>query len=215
MASASVTTMRFHEWLEGQKAAARSRGGRPLRHIPRGRGDAHEPLLPLTASARTKGEVFNPHTGEFISGCLTVGRLANELGLSSRELSARMGSLGLLWRCLDWKEVPMLVQPGNTRPEYFHRYRLTPWALKESYGITITAPDGNPLDLITPDGQGFVRSNLERASGETIGGQVARILDTTPGLSHHSIARMLGCDHKTVSYHVKRLAVTRLPEKVA
>ncbi|NGN40268.1 helix-turn-helix domain-containing protein [Mesorhizobium sp. CGMCC 1.15528] len=104
----------------------------------------------------------------------------------------------------------MLTQPGTTRPEYFHRYRLTPWAIKESYGITLTAPDGKPVDLITPDGRGFVRSNLERASGGTIRAQVERLFNMTPGLSHRSIARKLGCDHKTVAYHVKRLAMPRL-----
>lgn len=83
-------------------------------------------------------------------------------------------------------------------------------ALDESYGITIVAHDGRALDLITPDGQSFIRSSLKATSGATIGDQIGRIFDKTPWLDQSEIARKLGCSQSTISRHMKRLVAERL-----
>ena len=200
----------YRAWLEGHKAAAKARGGRPLPFIPAANGDL---LLTgnNTIKGRAAGELFNAKTGEFITGCLTIGKLATEQGTTSGALYSRLEALGIMHSVLDWKDVPTLSKPPLRRPEYFHRYRLTPWALEESYGITIVAQDGKPLDLITPDGQSFIRKNLQTATGATIGDQIARLFTATPWLDQSEIARKLGCSQSTVSRHMKRMGVTALP----
>lgn len=198
----------FRTWIDGHKAASRARGGRPLPFIPSTGGD-----LQWTGGykvhERERGEIFNPVTGEFITGCITIGKLAAELGMASRDFHARLEALGIVHGVLDWKDVPMLCQPLLRRPEYFHRYRLTPMALEESIGVTI-ASDERPMDLLTPDGQRFIRANLHAMAGATIGEQIGSIIDTMPWLGQREIAVRLGCSQQTVSRYARRIETTKL-----
>lgn len=202
-------TASYRTWLDGHKAASKARGGRPLPFVPSAGGD-----LQWTGGykvlGRERGEIFNPATGEFITGCITIVKLASELGMTANDFHIRLEALGIVHSVLDWKDVPMLCQPLLRRPEYFHRYRLTPMALEESLGLTIATSGNQPMDLITPDGRRFIRANLGTTADVTIGDQIGRTIDTMPWLSQREIAVMLGCSQQTVSRYAGRIATTKL-----
>ncbi|MEQ1952646.1 hypothetical protein [Mesorhizobium sp. CN2-181] len=200
--------MKYQRWLDGHRQTAIARGGRALRYIPKGYDEGFLDSALMATRDRKPGEIVNPQTGELMSPCLTVGRFATELGTTTRGLYVKLEALGVVHRVLSWKDVPTITAPATTKPEYFHRHTLTPWALAEGHGVVIKARDGQPMELLTPRGQAFIREGLSgpRVSDATLRDRIGHLADTAPWLSHRDIARKLGCNQTTVSRHMKRLA---------
>lgn len=202
-----------------------ARGGKPLPFVPSGKLNGHDKLNPphiqQAIVGREPGEIICPYTGEVITGCLTPAKLAKELGLTTRTLLAHLKTLGIAHEVLDRKEVPLVSAPNLKKCEYFHRSRLTPWAIERGYGVSVTMPNrgrsGNlpELDLLTPDGQRYVKDQLNAASlphaedtGEPVklGERIRAMHDNDPAMSAREIARRVDTTRQNVQYHLRRLA---------
>ncbi len=200
----------YRRWLEDHRKAAIERGGVSLPWVP---------------SGRYTGIVEGPQGREWaadLAECITIAKLAKKLSdrdgdiVTRRALAANLKRLGLLHDLLEWKEVPMIVDPQETKPEYSHRARLTPWALEQGFGVTIATSSrtGNgkrlEMDLITPAGQQFVMDSIETKTAEVkpvkTSARVEEIVSMEPQVSRREIARRLGISRQAVQQHLKKLA---------
>jgi hypothetical protein len=107
---------------------------------------------------RKAGEFVNPHTGEIVAGCLTIGRLASELGMSTRRLSDTLRRHRLIF--MGTVRADTGVGPVETNGA---ATMATRWALEEGLMISIpwkSVGRVRELILITPDGQRYVRGTV-------------------------------------------------------
>ena len=110
------------------------------------------------------GEVVNPVTGEVVTACVTIGKLATSIGTTTVSLTDEMERLGLVQRVIRWKEVPMVLAPLRRKPRYFMSPETVPAAVDACLVIPKTAPDSGgvrrTMILVTPEGQEVVRKSL-------------------------------------------------------
>lgn len=200
----------FAAWIAAQREAAIARGGKPLTFVPSddGRGFPY-------AARRKRGEIINPLTGEVVTGCLTISKLSDQLGLSSQKVTDALEKIGAVVRVLTTKEVPMICAPEVTKPRYERVPQATREGVEDGLVIPITfdhAGRKTQCVLITPEGQAAVRAALteqmktkdpkpRKVEAKT---QVIREL-LAAGHSQASVVRQTGWPKQTVSRLVKTM----------
>ena len=193
-------------WLAEKRASAKARGGKPLRNLP---GAGTEFSLPRSRG-RAKGEIVNPVTGEVVSGCLTIAKLADSLKLRPVEVTDILEELGCVQRVLRWHNVPMICDPRGflVKPSYYHAPEVTRHGLEAGLAVPLVMVRNGVemcLVLITPEGQGAVRERLATKAGKpaTLSkadarrGEVGRLM--AAGRSQAEIVRETGIPKQTVS----------------
>ncbi|UJW75796.1 hypothetical protein [Rhizobium sp. SL42] len=200
----------FTAWIAAQREAAIARGGKPLRNIPRGNRDPFP-----RASNRKRGEIINPVTGEIVTGCLTISKLSDQLGLSSQKVTNALEQIGAVVRALTTKDVPMICAPEVTKPRYERVPQATREGLEGGLVVPITFDHGGRKTqcvLITPEGQAAVWAALKdevKTSGprprkvETKTQVIRELL--AAGHSQGSVVRQTGWPKQTVSRLVKTM----------
>ncbi len=131
------------------------------------------------------GEICDDR-GQWITGCLTFGRLAETIGTTTADLMRRL----VMLRIVEMKD---------------GRHRLTREAIRKQYGTVNRRRGkgkGSPdirIDLMLPDGMVFVVTNLEATNLAETDAEILR----RNGMSLSQIAQQLGCSKQAVH---KRLA---------
>ena len=200
--------MKFQEWVAERRREAIVRGGKPLRNLP----GAQDYEVPFTfPTARKRGEIVNPITGEIVTGCVVIAKLAAELDVTTHELTDRLESMGFIQRSLRTKEVPMIVQPSLTKPRYYLTPEATRRAVEDGFLIPILVRvKGIPVDciLITPDGQkrcreveGRTSKQLSKIDQRKL--QIAQLL--AAGCSQTQISNQTNIPKQTVSRIVRSI----------
>lgn len=203
----------YSEWIAAQRRDAIARGGKPLRNLPG--ADDRDPFPHVTN--RKPGEIVNPVTGEIVTGCLSIARMSQALGISSHDLGRMLVDLGCAVLILTAQEVPMICAPHLTKPRYQHTPEATYEGVEAGLVIPVMFRNGGRKTqciLITPTGQEAVRAALQAkrsapAKGgkvEIKAGQIRELLNA--GLSQAAIVRATGLPKQTVSRIVKTLATT-------
>lgn len=191
----------YAAWISAQRAAAIARGGKPLRNLP----GADEYEFPR-ATNRKQGEIINPLTGEIVTGCLTISKFADQLRLSAQALADVLEEAGAVVRVLRADEVPMICDPCQTKPRYYHTPAVTREGVEDGLVIPISVSHRGkrvPCILITPQGQEKVRQQLRGEAPQKLGKvavkqeMIGRLLEA--GYSQASIARETGLPKQTVS----------------
>jgi DNA invertase Pin-like site-specific DNA recombinase len=178
----------FSSWIRQKRAAAVARGGRPLRNLP-GTDDYDD--FPR-ATARQRGEIINPMTGEVVTGCLTISKLSIQLGLSAQETAKLMEKAGCVARVLRTDEVPMICDPTQTKPRYYHTPEVTYFGMMEGLAVQIIVRHHGkrkPCILITPHGQETMRALMADR------GQIAKPDDGKVALKRRLIGELLAARH--------------------
>lgn len=200
----------FAAWIAAQREAAIARGGKPLRDIPRGNRDPFP-----RATNRKRGEIINPLTGEIVTGCLTISKLSDQLGLSSQKVTDALEKIGAVVRVLTAKEVPMICAPEVTKPRYERVPQATREGVEDGLVIPITFDHGGRKTqcvLVTPEGQAAVRAALTEHM-KTKGPKPRKVETKThvirellaAGHSQASVVRQTGWPKQTVSRLVKTM----------
>jgi hypothetical protein len=120
MKANSSTQTDYHDWIAAKRAEAEARGGKPLKYVPSRHNEGFyldgEDDLPIPRDIKlAPGEIYNPRTGEIATDCLSIKKMAEELGITSHKLTDEMERQGLVKRVLDFKEVPMICNPLGCR----------------------------------------------------------------------------------------------------
>ncbi|WP_296074584.1 hypothetical protein [uncultured Agrobacterium sp.] len=202
----------YAEWIAAQRRDAIACGGKPLRkHSQRSGAD----LVPFARTEdRKPGEIVNPVTGEIVTGCLTVSKLADRLGVSPQQVTALMEKAGAVVRVLRAKEVPMICAPELTKPRYEHTPEVTRDGVDDGLVIPLMFKHGGRQSqciLITPRGQEVVKAALQAKQSvpvksgkvESKARRISELLDV--GLSQAAIVRATSFSQQTVSRIMKTL----------
>lgn len=207
----------YREWLAGHKAASHARGGRPIN--PPSRADEgyfiraeREGWSHIRNYRGWKcGEIANPTTGEVVTNCLTIAKLAEKLSTTSTKVIDLMETLGLVNRILSVESVPMVCAPDFWKPRYSHRPEVTTGAVEDGYCIPITVSRSVGFEerrikmiLITPDGQKLLSKKLAPVRREGKATDIVKHL-LQGGRSQAEIVALTGYSQQAVSYHVRRL----------
>lgn len=200
----------FAAWIAAQREAAIARGGKPLTFVPSGDGRG----FPY-AARRKRGEIINPLTGEIVTGCLTISKLSDQLGVSSQKVTDALEKIGAVVRVLTTKEVPMICAPEVTKPRYERVPQATSEGVENGLVIPITFDHGGRKTqcvLITPEGQAAVRVAV--TDEVKVIGRKPRKVETkmqvifellAAGHSQASVVRQTGWPKQTVSRLVKTI----------
>ncbi|NLS01989.1 hypothetical protein HGP14_01215 [Rhizobium sp. P32RR-XVIII] len=205
----------YREWLEGHRAVAEARGGKPIRppaaeeerRYKRAEAEGREHLRDYRG--RRPGEIVNPITGEIATGCLTSAKLANASGMTSPKLTDHMEALGLVHRVLAWKSVSMVCAPELRKPQYYHKPEASRWAVENGYCIPIKITRSIGFEtqrlemlLVTPEGQRYITQRTVKKAGK-VGHVVGQLLEQ--GRSQAEIVELTGYSKQLVNYHTKKL----------
>lgn len=218
----------YREWIAAKKAEAISRGGKPLRNLPNWRlehfrwsgtqADGVNRGFALSRNLRREtGEIINPITGEFVTGCLTISKLANAIGMTTSKLTDLLERVGLVHRVLAWKGVPMVTVPEFRKPQYFQ----TPAATRSAVEADLLIPVKMFLDgavtemiLVTRRGQLLVEHEVSKQEmldrqempENKVDSKRATIADLLrQGHSQAEIVRRTSLPKQTVSRHVRAM----------
>lgn len=205
-------------WLNRLRSAAETWGAKPItksqlasmgeqyRRWRQAQAGAGEHLLIVD---RRPGEIANPITGEIVTECMTIGRLADALTITTDKLTDAMVFLKMVHRVLDHREVPMISQPAARKPIYFLTPKATRYGIEEGFVIPIKA--GRDLRLrevllITPEGQGRLRDAVWRvvvpqSRAKSRRSAIMGLLGV--GYCQADIAKMTGIPRQTVSRLVR------------
>lgn len=200
----------YSEWIAAQRRDAIARGGKPLRKHSKRSGADLEPFA--RTEDRKPGEIVNPVTGEIVTGCLTVSKLADRLSVSPQQVTAVLEKAGAVVRVLRTKEVPMVCAPELTKPRYEHTPEVTRDGVEDGLVIPLMFKHGGRQSqciLITPVGQEAVKAALQakRSAPDKVGKveskaqRIVELLDA--GLSQAAIVRATGFSQQTVSRIMK------------
>ncbi|MBP1875726.1 biotin operon repressor [Ensifer adhaerens] len=207
----------YREWLDGHKAASRAGGGRPIN--PPSRVDEGSFLRAEREGwshirnyrGWKRGEIVNPLTGEVVTNCLTIAKLAERLNMTSTKVIDLMETLGWVNRVLSMESVSMICDPGLRKPQYSHRPEATTGAVEDGYCIPITVSRSIGFEerrikmiLITPDGQKLLSTQLCHVRREGKAKNIVKHL-LQDGRSQAEIVALTGYSQQSVSYHVRRL----------
>lgn len=193
----------YADWIASQRAAAIARGGKPLPYVP-GKGQDQHPR----ATNRQPGEIINPVTGEIVTECLTISKLAEKLEISPQKVIEILKMIGAVNHVLKTKEVPMICAPHLTKPRYEHVPEAHSEGVEEGIVIPITFNHGNrrlQCPFVTPKGQDAVSKFLtaqENTGTKTRKVQAKQKLVReflAAGHSQASISRITGWPKQTVS----------------
>lgn len=213
MKANSLTQTDYHDWIAAKRAEAEARGGKPLKYVPSRHNEGFyldgEDDLPIPRDIKlAPGEIYNPRTGEIVTDCLSIKKMAEELGITSHKLTDEMERQGLVNRMLDFKEVPMICNPLVRKPRYFHTPAVTDWAVEEGLALEIPTERRQKLILITPKGQERLKEAI--ANKEPSGPKVEPKRQTIQALARggktaSDIVNLTGFPRSTVFRHLKEL----------
>ena len=203
-------------WVKQHKSAAIARGGRSLTAAEviaesvRYKAEFTRPLL-------ARGEIFNPTTGEIVTGCLSLSKALDILrerdGIDTtvRKLIPILERKGLVEHRLAWRMVPMVTNRMARKPEYRHDAIATRAAMAD--GLLISIHYGQKGEnwvrtLVTPDGLAFF-ARLLKAPAATVKKPKAR--DTVrallaEGRTQAEIVHLSGMSKQAVSYHARSIS---------
>lgn len=157
----------YSSWIAAVRSEAESRGGKAWTkgmlaaakaEAKAAREDTKRPVL-------KPGEIFNPVTGEIVTGCVTIGALAASLGVTTDRLTNELERLRMVNRVLDYRDVPMICEPALRKPRYFHTPAPTKEATERGLALSISGKRQGrtyTLLLITPKGQDAVRTAFRK-----------------------------------------------------
>ncbi|ESZ47998.1 hypothetical protein ACYG9R_02970 [Mesorhizobium sp. RSR565B] len=211
-------------WIKQHKSAGVARGGRSLTAAEviaesvRYKAEFARPLL-------ARGEIFNPITGEIVTGCLSLSKALDALrerhGIDTtvRKLIPLLERKGLVERHLAWRMVPMVTDPTARKPEYRHDAIATRAAVGD--GLLISIHYGHKEEnwvrtLVTLYGLEFL-ARLLKTPAVTVKKPKAR--DTVrallaEGKTQAEIVRSSGMSKQAVSYHARLLATSKSKKSV-
>lgn len=218
------TTMTMHTrptpslagWIAQHKSAAIARGGRELTaaevmgESARYKAGPYRPIL-------ARGEIFNPVTGEIVTGCLSLSKALDVLrerhGIDAavRKLIPVLERKGLVEYRLAWRFVRMVTVSTARKPEYRHDAVATRAATGDGLLITIDYGRGGEKlvrTLVTPDGLAFLAELLKAPAGTV---KKPRARDTVrallaEGRTQAEIVRLSGMSKQAVSYHTRSIS---------
>jgi len=208
-----------------------ARGGKPICNLPDSRterfrwagvqADKVNHGFALSRGRRRRvGQIINPVTGETVEKCLTINRLAGELGTPTAKLTTLLESLGWVDRILAWKQVPMISYPGLAKPQYYHTPSIGRAAVANNLMIPVkTYRNGAIVEmmLVTPKGRALVERKLAGITVSMSDARPRRKVDTRraaiadllrQGHTQAEIVRRTSLPKQTVSRHVRALRRT-------
>lgn len=202
----------YANWIAAQRRDAIARGGKPLRKHSQRSGADVEPFARI--QDRKPGEIVNQLTGEIVTGCLTVSKVADLLSVSPQQVTDVLEKAGAVVRVLRTKEVPMICAPELTKPRYEQTPEVTRDGVEEGLVMPLMFKHGGRLTqcvLLTPAGQKAVKAALQAKreepakSGkvETKARRIGELL--AAGLSQAAIVRETGLPKQTVSRIMRTL----------
>lgn len=166
----------------------------------------------LYVADRKPGEIANPITGEIVTDCLSIGRLAELLKVTTDKLTDIMDRLGLVQRVLDYREVPMVCMPAVRKPRYFLTPAVTRCGIEAGLVVPIETYRDDALRaiiLITPRGQEKLRQaaggKSETAQSKPDERRKAIEKLMRAGHSQVEIVRFTQLPRQTVFRHVRAL----------
>ncbi|BCG95983.1 hypothetical protein [Mesorhizobium sp. 131-2-1] len=203
-------------WVKQHKSAAIARGGRSLTAAEviaesvRYKAESGRPIL-------ARGEIFNPITGEIVTGCLSLSNaldvLRERYGIDTtvRKLIPKLERKGLLERRLAWRMVPMVTDTTARKPEYRHDAVATTAAM--GAGLLIPIHYGRKEEkwvrtLVTPDGLEFLARLLKAPAGAV---KKPKARDTvwallSEGRTQAEIVQLSGMSKQAVWYHARSIS---------
>ncbi|MBZ9996032.1 hypothetical protein [Mesorhizobium sp. BH1-1-4] len=203
-------------WIKQLTSAAIARGGRSLTAAEviaesvRYKAELGRPLL-------ARGEIFNPITGEIVTGCLSLSKALDVLraryGIDTtvRKLIPMLERKGLAERRVAWRMVPMVTDPTARKPEYRHDAVATRAAVGDGRLISIHygQKDENWVrTLVTPDGLEFLARFLKAPAGAV---KKPKARDTVrallaEGKTQAEIVQLSGMSKQAVWYHARSIS---------
>ncbi|MDQ1196367.1 winged helix-turn-helix domain-containing protein [Agrobacterium sp. SORGH_AS 787] len=212
-------TADYSEWIAAKRAEAIARGGRrwTLTMLTKAKQEAYARRGGFFIAGRKPGEIVNPETGEVATGCVTIGSLAETLGITTPQLTDHMEQCGIVDRVLTRKEVPMQCNPFFRKPDYYRTPVAAPAAVRAGLVVQIVGRWGKggtgiprPLILVTSKGQDFVRQVFAQTTdlAEVPGHRIRRESITRlhrEGRGASEIVRLTGIPRRTVFRHLGEL----------
>lgn len=207
-------TVSYAEWIAAKRAQALASGGKRWTRtmLAAAKREATARRHGVHMSHRKPGEIVNPTTGEVVTGCITIGKLASSLGTTTARLTDLMEQRGLVHRVLTWKHVPMICHPGYRKPDYYLTPEATPAAVFAGQVVQIKGQWGldrkgahRSMILITPLGQERIRNAFLPPTGEPKATQVRRESIERlhrQGRTPAEIVRTTGIARRTVFRHL-------------
>ncbi|TKD45282.1 MAG: hypothetical protein E5W98_14200 [Mesorhizobium sp.] len=203
-------------WIKQHKSAAIARGGRSLTAAEviaesvRYKAECGRPIL-------ARGEIFNPITGEIVTGCLSLSKaldiLRGRYGIDTavRKLIPLLERKGLVEHRVAWRMVPMVTDPTARKPEYRHDAIATRTAMSDSLLISIhygQKEENWVRTLVTPGGLEFLARFLKAPAGTA---KKPKARDTVrallaEGKTQAEIVQLSGMSKQVVSYHTKSIS---------
>ncbi|UWU21089.1 hypothetical protein N2601_17855 [Rhizobium sp. CB3060] len=204
----------FNDWMRAVRADAISRGGKAWSksELTRMGAEYRRKGSMLHVQDRQPGEIANPITGELVTGCLSIGRLAASLGITTDQLTDEMERLQLVHRVLDFREVPMIIDPALRKPRYFQTPEASPKGIEKGLVIPIETHLGGgqfrTMIVITPQGQALLgRAGRNEKRPEKKIDQKRCLIEELMAAGHRQaeIVRMTSFPKQTVSRYVKAI----------
>lgn len=202
----------YAEWIAAQRRDAEERGGKPLRNhsLLSGSDDPNAPAKERRPASDPRVEWKERLNGE----CLTISRLAKKHGLSAQKTAKLLEELDCVVSVLRVKFVPMVCDPTQNKPQYYHSPAITRFGREEGLALQVLVRGPRkllPCILITPRGQAaFSRLLADKAATPKLG-KVAKKRETisrllAEGRTQAAIVRTMGLPKQTVSRIVKTIA---------
>lgn len=201
----------FAEWIAAQRRDAIARGAKPL---------ANHSLLSGADDPEAKPKESRPQQDqrsawkERVAGhCLTISRLANKHGLSAQKTAKLLAELDCVVPVLRVKYVPMICDPTQNKPQYYHSPAITRFGRDEGLALQVLVKGPRkllPCILITPRGQAAFSQLLTDKAATPKLGKVAKKRETisrllAEGQTQAAIVRATGLPKQTVSRIVKTI----------
>lgn len=167
--------LRYKDWIQAHRLAATDRGGEPwsAARLAAAKREAEfdSQTRAVWITKRKPGEFANTATGEVFTGCVTIGKLAETMGVTTDHLTIRMEQEGFVERVLAWKGVPMICARHHYKPRYFMTPQVAHGAVENGHLIPVRfrMGEGKPhtMILVTPEGRIAVQAACGRAEDHT------------------------------------------------
>ncbi len=206
-----VQMVEFASWLDQHKADAVARGAKPLKNHSLLSG-ADDPEAKPKESKKQQDQ--RSAWKERVAGhCLTISRLAKKHGLSAQTTARFLAELECVVPVLRVKYVPMICDPTQNKPQYYHSPAITRFGRDEGLALQVLVRGPRKLlscILITPHGQATFSQLLADKAATPKLGKVAKKRETisrllAEGQTQAAIVRATGLPKQTVSRIVKTI----------
>ncbi len=201
----------FAEWIAAQRRDAVFRGGKALRNHSLRSGDDDPATLPQ--EPRRFQDQRSAWKERVAGHCLTISRLAKKHGLSAQKTAKLLEELDCVVPVLRVKYVPMVCDPTQNKPQYYHSPAITRFGRDEGLALQVLVKGPRkllPCILITPRGQAAFSQLLADMAATPKLGKVAKKRETiirllAEGQTQAAIVRATGLPKQTVSRIVKTI----------